>query len=659
MPVRRPPLWALALLATLVVRTTVAASRMEELELERYTGNLAWSLLHGVSLDPEMLPIIPHLRGSFVFGVLAVPFVALLGPGLLALKALAVLFGALGAALFTALVERGLGRRAAWLSVGWFAAAPPSMQMVDVLALGSHADTLPFLIAPLVVLFGARGDGPLGPGRTAALGVLFGAGLFFSMQLWVAAPALLGAWLVLDPRGWRSRRALLFAAGAAPSIALIPLVTRSATLVNRSIESRFLPDGLGGALDRLRGMLGGDLTRSWLFLEHGGAVLGWVLTAVIVLGVAAAVWSLLRPLGDGQGQPRRRQALAVFACLHVAGLAGAYAISDFELNLRATEDGMGSRYFMPLWPAFGLFACFALERASALPSRALAAVLAAMALLPGLIGAASLVDTSRLGQQPPPTALELYLFQHHLQHEAGESPEALLALVERLDPDWPTMRPWMYSVHFPDLLNSSKASFPERIAALAAPPLDELARLRAVHMGTQLMESLLRARKSSGDAVSTVRGNLMQAAQRLPPELAPWLLRGAGMAATARQLEEARLEIKRSPELAGELRFTEPFHFVALLPAALRPAYLEGMGFRLGLRTGPYEAIDHPVYRSLDALPAEQLAIYLKAAGWGYRMRYLEASYRPPGDLLIHQRLSPEHRPLFDAGLHGELPRQN
>ena len=180
-----------------------------------------------------------------------------------------------------------------------------------------------------------------------------------------------------------------------------------------------------------------------------------------------------------------------------------------------------------------------------------------------------------------------------------------------------------------------------------------------MHLGAELMHSLLRTRKASPNGGDKVRDSLQAAVAELGPTLSPWLMRGAGSATTTRQIEEARLDIERAPELADTLLTVEAFRFVSQLPEFMRRTYLEGMGFQLGLRTGPYETVDRPLFRSLGALPSEQLAIYLEAAGWGFRMRYREATYRAPGNLLIHERLNAEQHLLFDAGLRGELPRQD
>ena len=55
-----------AALTTLLVRVAVALSRIDELELELYSGSLAWALLEGMPLHPDQLPVIEHNRGSVV-----------------------------------------------------------------------------------------------------------------------------------------------------------------------------------------------------------------------------------------------------------------------------------------------------------------------------------------------------------------------------------------------------------------------------------------------------------------------------------------------------------------------------------------------------------------------------------------------------------------
>ena len=97
-----------------LVRVLVALSRTDELELELYAGSLAWALLEGMPLDTTQLPIIVHLRGSVLFGLLAVPLFAVWGPCLAAVKAIAVGWSMATAAVLIGLARRFLGARAAW-----------------------------------------------------------------------------------------------------------------------------------------------------------------------------------------------------------------------------------------------------------------------------------------------------------------------------------------------------------------------------------------------------------------------------------------------------------------------------------------------------------------------------------------------------------------
>jgi 4-amino-4-deoxy-L-arabinose transferase-like glycosyltransferase len=338
----------------------VALSRLDELELERYKANFGWALLHGLPLDPTHLPIIPHLRGSVIFGALLVPLLWLLGPTLVALKLLAVLWGAWIVALATALAERHLARPAAWLVLVLCLFATPSYLWLDVLAQGSHVDSIIFILLPLWW----AGRSERGVRRAIGFGTLIGLGVPFSMQFLVASPGIaaycLWRWRPDPKAAVRSAKSVAVGVLAAtPWLALVPCITRNATLVNQAIDERFLPHGWSGAWERLEDLLRSDLRRSWLLEEHG---LGWFALVLCLLFGCGALWlwlELWRALGATRGPGITAQAetgnapqdparLGLYALPHVLGLALAYAISDFKLNLVSTADGMGSRYLMPI-----------------------------------------------------------------------------------------------------------------------------------------------------------------------------------------------------------------------------------------------------------------------------------------------------------------------
>ena len=79
-------------------------------------------------------------------------------------------FSAATAALLAGLMERHVSRRAGLATAALLALLPPSYQAVDVLALGSHGDSVLFTALALAILLAGRGA-PMGLGRALAFGL--------------------------------------------------------------------------------------------------------------------------------------------------------------------------------------------------------------------------------------------------------------------------------------------------------------------------------------------------------------------------------------------------------------------------------------------------------------------------------------------------------
>jgi hypothetical protein len=665
---RRPlPLWLPATLLALCLRALLAASRLDELELERYNANLGWALLHGLPLDTSQLPVIPHLRGSVVFGVLLVPLLWLCGPSLLALKALAVLWGAWIVGLTSALAERHLGRPAGLLASVLALLATPAMACVDVLALGSHVDSIVFILLPLWW----SGKPHRGLWAATVYGLLLGLGLLFSMQFWVALPAIVAFWWFTGqpeaprPLGLRLAKLSLCALLAAPSILLIPFLTRRATLVNRPIADRILPDGFGAAFERLWDLLSQDLRRSWLFEEQGLAWVSYALYAWMVLGALFAIARvcgapLIRRTDPAWAGPRR---LWVFALLHVGGLSAAYAISDFRLNFEGTADGMGSRYLMPIWPALAFLAAAPLAAWRGRPAPAWLSGLSLLAALPLAAAWWPLLHPSRSLDQPPVLATEMYAFHAHLRRATPDDPAARWGWIRRLDPNWPAWTPLAYGGDF------------------APPAGTALEGLRSELQRAQALEGELRQASLSGlgRALAEAHRERQVRGLRYPPLAAGlpgaelgrriaaeaqsftdadflWYSAGAGRALAPLLIGETLVvrQLTRDGKAARVGRYRpldEGWAWLAAWPERGRAALALGLGFQLGLRLSPYDPSADAVLAGLAAVPAAEQEPLFRGLWAGYRMRFIEASYRPPRGLRALEKLPPQGRAAVEAAL--------
>jgi len=84
----------------------------------------------------------PYAGGSLVFAALAAPFVALLGPSLMGLKMMAILWSALGFVAWTTLVDRYFGLWPAFVFAFLFVFGPPLFIVYNLIAMGSHAEVM-------------------------------------------------------------------------------------------------------------------------------------------------------------------------------------------------------------------------------------------------------------------------------------------------------------------------------------------------------------------------------------------------------------------------------------------------------------------------------------------------------------------------------------
>jgi hypothetical protein len=607
------------------VRLVVALSRSDELELELYTGTFGWSLLQGLPLDPARLPIIDHLRGSVLFGALVVPFQWLLGPQLLALKLLACTWGATHVLLLAWLSERVLGRFAAAAAAALLILAPPSYQMVGVLALGSHEAIGLWIALGLFVLCARPAGGAGAPAaalsaaRCLAFGAVCGCGVLFSLQYVVALPALALAWLALDPRFPLRPRSWLCCVGAAPLLALIPLLSTQGKLVASKPEDHVQFSDLGAIATKFGELVPLGIRRSWLYEEQGGAWLSWVVGACLLV----ALVSVLQ-------RAWRRDALALYALAHPLVYAFAHALTDFELNFDNTLDGIGSRYLMPLWPCFALWIAIAAREGRAGPWIPLGWALALAPALAGLLGVVALSDPLQVFREPTPRGLDYGGFTWHLRRASRGDLGLKLELLERCDPDWSASRPLVleagrFNAPYTEPLLGDLVREAQNFAPLARA-------CRLVEIGGWLTEA------NDPQRLATPTCLAIPAADRA------WLLRGVG-----RELLQLAgyewIQFRRLPDNYA--------NFLRELSPEDRRIAAEGGGFFAGLKVTPYNPPGLDMLTQGLALGPLARPSFFRAAGLGFRVRYFEADYfvPPEGVLRIERVLPADARAWFREGL--------
>jgi hypothetical protein len=631
---RLPAAWV-AVLLTLLVRAVVACSRLDELELELYGGSFAQALLQGMPLDPERLPIIVHLRGSVLFGLLLAPLFWLLGPTLVAVKVLAVGWSLGTAALFAWVLERRGGRAAGLAGALLLALAPPFFQMVDVLALGSHGETLLPIWAALGFLIARRGGVPKRPWELACAGFLLGFGVWFSLQFVVALPALVAAWfLAWRQEGGRvanwfqaplrtARAGFWMLLGLLPPAAAIPYVTRTLQWVNRPAEEQFLPAGFSGVFTKIYDFLWNDLRGALLFDENGGAWASWLLLAAAGLGLVL-LWPRLirREAKSGALAP---SPLAVFVLLHPLLFLGAYGATDFVVDFYNTLDGMGSRYLMPATPAVLAWVALAVCRLVGRGQRPLAWGLLAAGALPGLAGVVALSDPLPGLRQPPAFGARPFYFLFHLTYASQGDPLKYAEWAGRLDPNWPALRPLLYRVPLGRALDQTGDPYAAAAAIVArrSQPA-EVAPYQLAEIGRLLVEQVeLFGQPAS--YLSANFANLSQLAQhgKISQEECERVVHGAFQ-------HLVMFGGGRAIKNGGSSPYA--YLLLAQTPAELRPIAADGLGFMTGVRFAPYDRGFAENLRLLkttpELLPTELREPFFFSLGLGCRFRFIEASYR-------------------------------
>lgn len=623
----------LAVLATALVRTLVAAARMDELELELYSGSMAQAWLAGMPTDTAQLPVIPHNRGSVVLGVLLVPLFAVLGPTLAAIKVLAIAISAATAGLLVAVADRSLGRIAAWSAAALVALLPPTYQMVDVLALGSHAESVLFTVLACWLVLAPAG-GPRSAGAMFGAGCALGFAVFFSLQSLIAIPALVAAWLVRDARFFLRRTFALYLLGAllwVPIARLFLLPEHAAVIDSQAAADRLLPDGPGAALSKLGRTLTHDLPASWGFAQYGGAALAWVWYAAILLGGLAVVRRVLR-----------REPWAVFFLLYPLLVLGAYAASNFEFKLDENLDGMGSRFVVPLLPLCAVWigaGCEALGRwPAAKPRPVVPFAAAAVVAVAGLWGLVALLASGGRYDQPMVRGTELAHFHGHLEHASGRDLMRRLEWVQRVEPDWRADQPLVHKSFDPWPAPVRSADEVGLYLASIRGEAEELRPFLWVQLGREAALGLAPAELAAVAPESA--------------EAERWFFRGVGNQMLQHLL--AWFGRNRASDPDGEATLARYFGELARLAPGAHRAAVDGLGFTLGSRLTPYQPLLLAVLRGHASIPLADRAPFFRALGRGYRSRFRESTYEVPGHLRIEDLLAERDLVFFREGLQVE-----
>jgi hypothetical protein len=612
------------------VRLAVALSRLDDATFQYYTANIAVALLEGLPLERAELPLIPHNRGSMIAGFVAVPFVALLGNTLLAIKCEAILLGALTGFFFVRVLERGIGRTAAWCGVLLVALLPPAFQILDVMPLGSHVDTALVDFGALAYLLSWERGRDAGPGRAFRLGLLSGFGLFFSFHFVVVLPALFLAWWASGTGVRAPRNLAAFGAGAAlmvaPAALFLPDVAKATEVVNKPILEWLLAPG--EALGKLVESVTTTWPLAWSFDAHGGPWARWAFGLAVVVGLALTVPRLLR-----------RDPCALFLVAYPLLLLVAFSLTSFELNAEGAS-GLGSRQISPAMPFLAAWIAVGAQTLVDRGRRGAALVLVAPALVAGVAGVGALVDLDVWRGQPPVRGSDFSKFKQHVARAAERDPDRILAWLDELEPDWAGFRPF-----FTGDLRWEISAWEDLDAVLADARAIGARPPRHVPF---LLVSLGRS-VARDDALAVAVGELVPRVEaELGPDAVRYFLVGYGQGLLGRaMLTQLRRRVTGSHH--GEP--LPAFRHVATLPDDIGRVTSEGLGFAFGELVSPYHGALRGVLFQVARLPERLRRAFFVGMGWGYRTRYCESSYRVPEHLKLYALLPPEHLDDFRRGL--------
>ena len=322
-------------------------------EEEAKTGSISVILMDG-----PKLPILEHQPGDYeggtlLFGILAIPFMWIVGKPYLGLKLLALTTSLL-LALFSVLWIRKLaGNVAAWFcAVLWLCAVPYILQ-VGFIPWGNYAETAMLTVITFYLLHTILFERKRGWWRFALLGLFFGIGTWMHYGYMVTGAVCLLIWFLADARLFFTGRFLATIAGGIVGFLpwIIYNVTHSFWGLGRFADGVRTPGQSGKAgriISRLWSLFTEDLPCSLHLIIDGvntTRILSYVFYLVFIgLLVAMVVFyrknlrTLLVSFNPKNQRQSNREKIAVFVpVLYFFGYAFIFCLSEY--GLFSTEWG--------------------------------------------------------------------------------------------------------------------------------------------------------------------------------------------------------------------------------------------------------------------------------------------------------------------------------
>jgi hypothetical protein len=273
------------------------------------------------------------------------------------------------------------------------------------------------------------------------------------------------------------------------------------------------------------------------------------------------------------------------------------------------------------------------------------------------------LNPSRSLDQPPVLATELYAFHAHLQRATPDDPAARWAWIRRLDPNWPAWTPLAYGGDFVptkgtdlEALRGELQRAQDLEAELRQAALSGLGRAFAEAHRERQVRGLRYPPLAAGLPGAELGRRIAAEGQGLADADFRWFSAGVGRALAPLLIGETLVvrELIRDGKAARVGRYRpldEGWAWLAAWPARGRAAVALGLGFQLGLRLSPYDPSADAVLSGLAAPAIADQEPLFRGLWAGYRMRFIEASYRPPRALRALDKLPPEGRTAVEAAL--------
>ncbi len=617
-------------LAVLLARLPVLlAHRDTWYPFEVHAGTIARALLDRIDVDVPALPIVPHARGSVLFGLLLAPVYAVFGASSITMKLLPVVWHATTAVLLVGLLDRHFSRRAAWSGGVLLLFAPPMIAKLSTLGLASHLESaLPVLLTFAAYLAWTRHGPTLG--RAFAFGAAVGFAGFFHLQALLPA-LLLSAMLALrhlrDRRRPEARHLAALAGGAALFAA--PSFLFDGGGVALLLSGVFTKGGpaegaaaaaTDGRLAKLSGLFTGDLATA---LEFGGTSppVGDWLGTLFVLGLGLGTLGGLLAL-------RRGVRGALFFPLHAAMVAVLYTVSELTV-VEEVGTGATNRHLAPMVLALLAFTAIGAARSrwGLVPVVLLSA--AGAASLPAVVRGDAASRTTGRG--------ECYeWFTRHLHRTVAGDADALARLLARIDRGDARFRTLRFRFVAPAVAKEAGRLLGETGDADDAPAdAPELFRATAV-----------------GRFLSSRRDALTGAARsgridRLEPVVREALLHGVGLGLEAPRAVAGLDRVRRFVERSARL--------LRSLPADHARAVAEGYGMQLGLVYDPYNPNLGALVEVHAAFDPSIGAPFVRGLAWGIRQRFLRPPSAIPAGLDVVTRIDPRVEGAFVDAFAGRV----